>query len=251
MQNKVREFWEKQSEKGIASGTRDLILDSLEREVISSYMTNDSSVLEVGCGDGRTSIYLKTKNDISITAFDYAEGMVRKAKKNARISSVNGIVFFVLDLNEVDQLEGKFDYVISKRVLINLRDYQEQVAVIKKISHVLAPGGTFLMCESSKRGLSNINKLRKLFNLKEISSPWHNTYIDDNKLIKENLPLELIERKDFTSTYYFLSRIVNAHISDLEGKEPEYDSPINQMALQLPPIGEMGQTVLWVWRKNS
>jgi hypothetical protein len=34
------------------------------------------------------------------------------------------------------------------------------------------------------------------------------------------------------------------------GKEPEYDSPINQLALKLPPFGDIGQTKIWVWRKR-
>ncbi|MCP3924033.1 MAG: class I SAM-dependent methyltransferase [Desulfobacterales bacterium] len=250
MQNKVHEFWESQAKKGVESGTRDLILDSLERNALSSYIKNGVSILEVGCGDGRLSIDLRKNYDINITAFDYSKNMIDLAVSNAEKTSITDINFFVQNLLTIDEIDQKFDIVISKRALINLSSYEDQVSVIKKVSKLLLPGGLFLMCESSKKGLKAINQSRQAFNLSEISSPWHNNYIDDDRLLEESLPLKLVKREDFSSTYYFLSRIVNAHLVDLEGKEPAYDSPVNEMALKLPSFGNMGQTILWVWKKG-
>lgn len=53
------------------------------------------------------------------------------------------------------------------------------------------------------------------------------------------------------STYYLLSRLINAKLAAQEGREPAYDSPINQMTLRLPVIGNFGQHRLWVIRKRE
>ncbi|HNJ35760.1 MAG: class I SAM-dependent methyltransferase [Leptospirales bacterium] len=248
MKEDVYKFWEEQSKKGIKSGTKDLILDELERKAISSFLTNGLHVLEVGCGDGRNSIEMRQHFDVHVDAFDYSPGMVSAATENARQALISDINFFVHDLNEVDSLEKKYDLVVSKRALINLSDYNTQVEVIKRISKVLKPGGLFLMCESSKRGLDTINTARVSLELDQITPPWHNVYIDDDKLASEALPLELAQRLDFSSTYYFLSRVVNAKMAKMNGSLPDYDSPINKWALQLPVFGQMGQTILWIWR---
>ena len=250
MNQDTKQLWEDQSKKGIESGTRDLILDALERKAILSYIKSGSSVLEIGCGDGRMAVEIKQKFDVKISAFDYANGMINVAKEHAAKHSINDINFFIYDLNDVNKLDKKFDIIVSKRTLINLNSYEHQIEILKKLSEIMSPGAIFLMCESSKRGLANLNKTRAKFNLKQIEAPWHNVYTDDDRFLKEKLPLELVERNDFSSTYYFLSRVVNAHVSHLEGREPAYDSPINKIALEVESFGDMGQTVLWVWRKN-
>ncbi len=249
MNNDIFKFWEEQSKKGVKSGTRDLTLDELERRAISSYLKNDIDILEVGCGDGRNSIEMSQRFKVKLDAFDYSPGMVSASIENSKNANINDIRFFVHDLNNVDSLEKKYDLVVSKRALINLSDYYNQVDVIKKIFKVLKPGGLFLMCESSKRGLDSINIARVALELDKINSPWHNVYIDDDKLEKESLPFELVERLDFSSTYYFLSRVVNAKMAQMNGSVPDYDSPVNKWALSLPKFGEMGQTILWIWRK--
>ena len=123
---------------------------------------------------------------------------------------------------------------------------------MSKISDRLEVGGQFFMCESSITGLDKINATRVRLGLKKISPPWHNLYIDE-RIINENAfcetGLELQERHDFSSTYYFLSRIVNAKIASLNGEEPNYNSLINRIGLVVESFGSYGQSILWIWRK--
>ena len=63
--------------------------------------------------------------------------------------------------------------------------------------------------------------------------------------------IQLEEVKYYSSTYYFLSRIVNAALAAQEGKQPDYESPVNLLALNLPPIGDLGQGRLWLWRREA
>ena len=55
---------------------------------------------------------------------------------------------------------------------------------------------------------------------------------------------------DYSGVYYFLSRVVNAALAARAGKEPQYDSPVNKLALKLPGIGIRGQGRIWLWRKG-
>ena len=108
------------------------------------------------------------------------------------------------------------------------------------------------MCENSQDGLDKINELRSLVGLPEITPPWHNHYLRDSDIEQSSFPgLKLDAVRHYSSTYYFLSRVVNASLAQKEGKEPEYDAPVNQLALQLPSIGEMGQGRIWQWRALS
>ena len=56
---------------------------------------------------------------------------------------------------------------------------------------------------------------------------------------------------DYSSTYYFLSRVVNAAVAAEAGEDPDYDSFINRLALKLPPMGDMGQGKIWLWRRKA
>ena len=87
------------------------------------------------------------------------------------------------------------------------------------------------------------------FDLERIEEPWHNTYIDEEKLDTEDIKLTLFKKVNFSSTYYFLSRVVNAHISKLDKLEPDYNSEINRMALKIPSFGNLSQSLLWIWNK--
>ena len=59
----------------------------------------------------------------------------------------------------------------------------------------------------------------------------------EKKLIdfaKKHFKLESIENHG--NLYYIISRVVYAKLAALEGKEPEYDHPINKIAAQLPTL---------------
>ena len=62
--------------------------------------------------------------------------------------------------------------------------------------------------------------------------------------------MKLEKVHDYSSTYYFISRVVNAWQAAREGCEPDYEAPINELAMLLPPIGNVGQGRLWIWRKD-
>jgi len=88
--------------------------------------------------------------------------------------------------------------------------------------------------------------------LPEISPPWHNLYLDDEKVSELTIDdCDLVEVVPYSATYYFLSRVVNAWLAHQEGRDPSYDAPVNRLAQLLPPIGDHAQGKLWVFEKRS
>ena len=80
----------------------------------------------------------------------------------------------------------------------------------------------------------------------------NNRYFRDAELKEVSFDdIELEGVNHYSSTYYFLSRVVNACLAAQEGKEADYNSAINQLALRLPSIGDLAQGRIWLWRKGK
>ena len=249
----VLAFWNNRAGLGKWAGTRDMTAKQLEIEALAAQVRDGMRVLEVGCGNGITAIEIARRHCVRIRAIDFAEEMITAAKELARGQELKGsIEFSVGDVREMVGVSEEFDLVYTERVLINLPDWPTQVQALTSITALLAPGGVYAMCENSQDGLDTINALRARVGLPAITAPWHNRYFRDAELGEVRLPgIELEAVQHYSSTYYFLSRVVNAWLAAREGKEPEYEAPVNQLALRLPPIGEFGQGRLWLWRKKG
>lgn len=251
-------FWDERAKLSDLAGTNDFVLKNLEMKVLLAYLNEGDSILDLGCGSGTAAFYFLDNLDVTITGMDFSPKMIAEAQRAAEEKgfSQERLDFYVHDIREIKELEKsekRYDVVMTERVLINLEDWQEQKAAINGIISLLKPGGLYLMCENLSEGLINLNKVRASINLDEIQKPWHNRYISKQE-VEEIDCAELLEFRDFTSGYYFLSRVVNAHISKLQDVSPSYDSPINLLAESLDNFLEIekldiGQTRLWVFKK--
>ena len=251
--NDICKFWNDRAQLGHVAGSNDSIAKKLEVEAIAKHVSDGMRVLEIGCGNGDTAIELARRYNVEITAFDFAEEMIKSAKSTLTGQQLKGSVKFRIgDVTKLPDICEKFDLIYSERVLINLPDWCTQKQSIMKIVELLCEGGLYVMCENSQDGLDEINVFRTAVGLSEIKSPWHNCYFDDKEVESLIIPgVRLEGTKCNSSTYYFLSRVVNAWLSAQEGKTPAYDAPVNQLALQLPSIGDFGQGKVWLWRKGG
>jgi len=160
------------------------------------------------------------------------------------------VKFQVGDVASLTTLNQKFDLIYTERMLINLPDWPAQKGAIIGLTKLLKPNGKYVMCENSQDGLDAINDMRVKAGLEKVIPPWHNRYIKDTEVNTLNIPgIKLEEIHHYSSTYYFLSRVVNAWLARQEGKEPSYEASVNQLALLLPPFGEIGQGRIWIWQK--
>lgn len=247
----IRTLWNVRAKLGEEAGTRDVIAKQLEVEAICRYIADGMRVLDVGCGNGITAIELARRYRVDVTGIDFSEEMIAAATAMSTTEHLRGSVrFHVSDVRALPKELGKFDLAYTERALINLPDWPTQKQAIFDITNMLVEGGLYVMCENSWDGLGKINSLREMVGLHKIEPPWHNRYLRDNEIEEVKSSEVVLEAIVFySSTYYLLSRVINAWVAAREGKEPDYDSAINRLALRLPPIGDLGQGRIWLWRK--
>jgi ubiquinone/menaquinone biosynthesis C-methylase UbiE len=248
--NDVLSFWNSRAGLGKWAGTNDIIAKQIEMKAIMSYVKDGMNILDIGCGNGITAIEIARKYHVTVLGIDYADEMITNAQGLLKGQELCGSVKFqVGDVTDLPEFADKFDMIYTERTIVNLPDWKAQKQAIIDIVGLLKEGGKFVMCENSQDGLDAINVLRLSVGLETIVHPWHNRYLYDAE-IKKIKEVKLLDINYYSSTYYFLSRVVNAWQSAQEGKEPEYEAPINKLALQLPAINKMGQGRIWVWTQK-
>ncbi len=209
----VKAHWENKDTVSL----KDENLRELEQDVIIEYLKliNQKSLNDFGCGDaGDTVRFSKYVNNIN--AYDYSKSMLSKASKN--IKNQENIVLSELDIIN-DQITTKADIALTKRLLINLGNFENQKNVIKKIYNSIEKNGYFIMLETSLDGLNNLNYLRKKTKLPEIPAPHHNTLFDLEDLKKYLQELFILEDVRYFSTYYFFTRIYNQMLENTDMKK--------------------------------
>ena len=190
----------------------DLAQRSLENDFVLSHLSSDDRILEVGCGNGFLTQELR-KHVSHVDAFDFAENMVESAielygEKNNR--------FFLDNLLEPIKTEPPYDKIVCVRVLINLRDLDEQLKAIRNMQGMLKPGGKLLLLEGYQNGFTTLNALRSKSGIDGMKPAAINFY----SKIEDVMPVleELFEVEDsgHLGMFDFLTRVV---YPALEGAE--------------------------------
>lgn len=243
---------------------RDTILKQIEIKAIGSYVRDGMRVLDVGCGDGETLYALGQQFQIDGVGVDRSETMLRVTEKVCLMEGARSVIVFergdLAYLTKRTPEYAPFDLIYTERCLINLPSWEQQAQAIRDCCSLLKPGGQFVMCEHSQGGLDQCNEWRATLDLPTIVPPEFNRYLvieEVEQLWWDIMPSMLVPESwyvsDFAGTYYFLSRIVNAKLAADAGHEPDYDSPINKLALNLPlgpgPGGFRGYSRIWAWRR--
>ena len=96
-------------------------------------------VLDIGCGKGRTSVYLAKKYGCQVIGIDILPESIEEAKKYAQKHKVSHLVDFqVADAQNLPFADGDFDMTLSQAVLILTNDKHK---AIREAARVLKPGG--------------------------------------------------------------------------------------------------------------
>ena len=116
----------------------------LDEEIIKKLFAGQKfdSILEVGCGTGKNTVFLASISK-HLTAIDFSEGMISKAKEKVKSNSVR---FQICDINRAWLIEkNHFDLITFNLILEH----------IENIDTILAEAGKYLL----PRGLVLINEL--------------------------------------------------------------------------------------------
>ena len=103
---------------------------------------NYRSLLDLGCGDGRDSIYFSNKG-LQVTALDISEGGINKLKfQNANIN------FLLLDIRYIELQENSFD-VIYAHLSLHYFDDETTSKIFDNLYKILKKDGLLLVkCKS-------------------------------------------------------------------------------------------------------
>ena len=99
-----------------------------------SFLKNGDAILDVGCGAGHMSKYLIDKG-MKVTGIDFSEELIKIAQQDVPAGD-----FFVMDLNDVSELNQTFDGILLQAVLLHIPK-KEVVEKVKNILKLLKPGG--------------------------------------------------------------------------------------------------------------
>jgi ubiquinone/menaquinone biosynthesis C-methylase UbiE len=255
---KIKEFWNNQAEKykiDYLATTPDKFVKDLEIKNILKYIPEKcDKIVDLGCGNGFSTIEFAKERNSDFTGIDYAENMIGQAQKALQKNKrrlkgkINFMIGDILDLSFLPA--NKFDAVITDRCLINLVSLSDQKKAIGQIEKILKKKGKYIMCEDTQEGLNRINELRKLSGLSIIPNHWHNVYLNEKSIIPYiKRYFNILEIDNFSSLYYIASRIFNA-ISAKDTSKPDYLSEINRVASILPSVGDFSPLKIFYLEKK-
>lgn len=215
--------------------TNDVAFDDVEDNEILKRVKDNSSILEIGCGNGvlYSKISKKLKN-FSYKGTDFVEDLVEVSKKK---SSSKNHMFIQQDMTDInkDSFDQKYDFIISKRAIQNVLDQKLQIQTIENLGHFLKEDGIMILVESSADAQNRLNFERKKYNLSQIIPPFHNLFFDDEKINDHNFNnLKLVEISPFASDFYYITRLIYArYAKEFLNEKTSYDHPLEKIAISM------------------
>lgn len=250
--DKIKEFWKNRA-IGIKDGQKlthnDIWQRWLEIELIKRFIPENSTILDIGCGNGYTtkSIAHIAKD---IMGIDFCEEMIKRAK-----TDYPDVRFSISDVMCIGpELFGMFDIAITERCLINLTSWEDQKKAISNIASVIKEGGLLLFIEGSKDGRDRLNAMRASFGLTVMPPVWHNLDFSEHELTEHLEEYFVIEKRLYFGVYDFISRVIHPII--VYPDEPKYEAKINEVAarislLHTEEFSEISRTLFFVLRRKK
>lgn len=257
----MKSFWQEQAIKygaDVKAVNFDLLEDKLEFQQLEKLIIPHNYIGDLGCGNGRATLYLAQKYpDKRFVGIDFISEMITTAneeKDRLKITNVEFHIGSFAKKNLNANFNLGFDFVFTKRLLINLKGDQKYTGV-ENIFSMLNPKGIYALIECFEEPLRKTNSVREHFGLPKIEVKFFNEYLKENFIDNVKKHGELLEVIDFESFYYFISRVFNAKLT--EGSTPDYFAPINLLAVDLisagiaPDIKGYSPEKIYVFKKNS
>lgn len=199
---KIEHYWDKRSDGYCQVNLQELV--SFKRkawiDLINDYAPKVTGrklrVLDIGTGPGFFAIIMAICG-YDVTAIDYTDAMLEKAKKNAD-KYINNIKFKRMDAQKLEFESNKFDLIVTRNLTWNLEKPSE---AYREWYRVLADGGKLLnfdanwylhLYDAQKRREYEQDRLNAL----ERAIDDHYTCTDTNAMedIARKLPLSKIFR---------------------------------------------------------
>lgn len=260
-QDEIRAFWEASADahgEAPEASWSDVRAIELEIAEIAGRLRDGDRVLDAGCANGYSTVRFAAEKAVDILGIDYVPAMIDAARR--RLSALEGrlrgtVRFELGDLAAGGLPAGAFDKVVCTRVIINLGPWERQRDGIGACAAALRPGGLLLLSEASLQGWRRLNEFRREWGLQDIPMPPFNNYLDEELLAADAPPsLELVETRDFSSSYFVATRVFKPLLSQALGGRVDAADPLalfNRWASSLPAAGDFGTQRLFVFRRRE
>jgi len=235
----------------------DFNLREIEIDYLQRWLRDGIKVLDVGCGNGYSTLCHASEFNSSFIGIDFVPEMIQAANLMAQEFQLTGQIDFIVgDATELQFPDSTFDVVISERCLLNLPTRDMQWQAMREITRVLKAKGRYLMLEGTLQGLRRLNDMRSMLGLDPIPEAdpnynWFSNKFDEEEMLQVTSTLfgevECIQR---FGMYFFISRVIHPLL--VAPDEPKYEAPINRVARQLcsriPNYEDLGHVALFVFR---
>ncbi len=261
----IQNYWDQRAKENIKSPqatTNDIYLRELEVRTLVEAINEltlppAARALDVGCGDGYTTMSVAERlPNLTFRGIDYSESMIDSARREAATRpELSGRIEF--NLGDATNLaaacgDTTYDVVITDRCLINLTSFESQTQAISEIARHTKPGGHYFAIENFVEGQDNMNAMRASVGLPEIPIRWHNLFFNEMEFRSAVDPFfEVVEIKEFSSSYYFATRVIYSAMCQMRGEQPDYRHEIHQLAIHLPWTGQFSPIRMAVLRRRQ
>ena len=254
----IRQFYRGRANTQKYATSPDFNLREIEIEYMRRYLADGQTILDVGCGNGYSTLSFASGFNSVFTGIDFVPEMIEAARElHTQIPTKGEVSFQEGNVTQLNFPDATFDIVTSQRCLLNLPSRDDQWRAFAEISRVLKPGGRYLMLEGTLQGLHALNEIRAKFGLDpipeaEAKSNWFSNKFDEPEMIERvHQFFSGVETTQRFGMYYFLSRVVQPLM--VAPEPPRYDAVINTVARRIceeyPDFERIGHVALWVIRR--
>lgn len=142
-----------------AAGEEKLSMSEAQHRMIEKLyevldLHESSLILDAGCGEGETAVYLANKHQLHVRGVDLLDFNIKKAdEKRRRIGLEDKVEFQVMDYMKLDFPRMTFDGVYTLETLVHAPNYHQ---CLQEFYGVLKPGGKLALFEYSVAPLENL-----------------------------------------------------------------------------------------------
>lgn len=101
----------------------------------------DKKILDLGCGYGENDKYYKELGAKSVLGLDISTHMIEMANKYNKLKDIN---YKLVAMEDINQINDKFDLVISSLAFHYIKDYNK---LVKDIYNLLNKGGNLIFSQ--------------------------------------------------------------------------------------------------------